>query len=73
MECYEHVCDPLEQQKLMQVITDYMSRRPRLNLNANYFIDAYDAEILLLQKQFELVRTLVDLQISLEKTENKRL
>ena len=73
VECYEHVCDPLEQQKLMQVITDLMSRRPRLNLNANYFVDAYDAEIQCLQKQFELVKTLVDLQISLEKTENKRL
>ena len=57
----------------MQVITDLMARRPRLNLNANYFIDAYDAEIECLTKQFELVKTLVDLQISLEKTENKRL
>jgi hypothetical protein len=45
MECYEHVTDPLEQQKLMQVITDIMARRPRLNLNANYFLDAYEAEI----------------------------
>lgn len=48
VECYEHVCDPLEQQKLMQLITDLMSRRPRLNLNANYFMDAYDAEIICL-------------------------
>jgi hypothetical protein len=45
MECYEHITDPLEQQRLMQVITDVMARRPRLNLQANYFIDAYDAEI----------------------------
>ncbi len=73
MECYEHVTDPLEQQQLMQVITDIMARRPRLNLNANYFVDAYDAEIVCLQKQFELIRTLVDMQVSLEKTENKRL
>ena len=45
MECYEHVTDPVEQQKLMQIVTDIMARRPRLNLNANYFVDAYDAEI----------------------------
>ena len=50
LECYEHVTDPLEQQKLMQIMTDVMARRPRLNLNANYFIDAYDAEIMCLKK-----------------------
>lgn len=50
MECYEHVTDPVEQQKLMQIVTDIMARRPRLNLNANYFIDAYDGEIKCLQK-----------------------
>ena len=37
MECYEHISDPLEQQRLMQTITDLMARRPRLNLKANYF------------------------------------
>jgi hypothetical protein len=30
----------------MQIITDTMSQRPRLNLQANYFTDAYDAEII---------------------------
>jgi len=44
------VTDPLEQQKLMQVITNLMARRPRLNLNAAYFMDAYDAEIKCLQE-----------------------
>lgn len=73
MECYEHISDPLEQQKLMQIITDIMARRPRLNLKASYFIDAYDGEIKLLKKQFELVKMLVDLQVTLEKTENNRL
>lgn len=73
MECYEHITDPMEQQKLMQTITDIMARRPRLNLNANYFNDAYEAEIQCLEKQFELAKMLVDLQVTLEKTENKRL
>jgi hypothetical protein len=45
MECYEHVCDPLEQQRLMQVVTDLMARRPRIDLHAGYFRDAYQAEI----------------------------
>ena len=45
MEAYEHITDPLEQQRLMQIITDLMARRPRLNLQATYFIDSYTAEI----------------------------
>jgi hypothetical protein len=57
----------------MQIITDIMARRPRLNLNANYFKDAYVAEINCLEKQLEVVQLLVDYQVSLEKTENKRL
>lgn len=73
MECYEHITDPLEQQRLMQIVTDIMARRPRLNLHANYFVDAYDAEILYIKGQTELVRTIVTQQISLEKTENRRL
>ena len=73
MECYEHITDPLEQQKLMQIITNIMSRRPRLNLTANYFKDSYKAESACLDQQFELIRMIVDMQIKLEKTENKRL
>ena len=44
MECYEHIVDPLEQQRLMQIITDISARRPRLNLTASYFRDSYVAE-----------------------------
>lgn len=73
IECYEHIANPLEQQKTMQIITDLMGRRPRLSLESSYFIDSYDAEIACLKKQFELIKLLVDLQISLEKTESKRL
>lgn len=57
----------------MQVIVDLMARRPRLDLEGSYFNDSYKAEIACLKKQFELVKMLVDVQISLEKTENKRL
>jgi hypothetical protein len=60
MECYEHITDPVEQQKLMQIITNTMARRPRLNLNANYFRDAYLSEITCITKQFELIKHIVD-------------
>jgi hypothetical protein len=45
----------------MQSVTDIMARRPRLNLSANYFSDAYESEIECLEKEFELIRTLVDM------------
>lgn len=73
MEAYEHITDPLEQQRLMQIVTDIMARRPRLNLQASYFVDSYAAELALLDKEHELISMLVDTQISLEKTESKSL
>lgn len=73
MEAYEHITDPLEQQRLMQIVTDLMARRPRLNLQASYFQDSYAAEIALLDKEHELVKMLLDTQITLEKVENKSL
>jgi hypothetical protein len=57
----------------MQIVTDIMARRPRLNLQACYFLDSYAAELALLDKEHELISMLVDTQISLEKTESKSL
>lgn len=37
MEVYEHICDPVEQQRICQIVTDTMARRPRLNLDNLYF------------------------------------
>lgn len=45
MECYEHISCPLEQQRLMQTIVNLMALKVRVNLQANYFEDAYQAEI----------------------------
>ncbi len=50
MEAYEHIVDPLEQQRLIQVVVDLMAQRPRLNLTASYFVDSYEAEKQCLQK-----------------------
>ena len=59
LEAYEHISDPLEQQRAMQVITDIMARRPRLNLYASYFRDAYEAEFRCLDAQLELIKLLI--------------
>ena len=45
MECYEHVSDILEQQKIIQIIIDEMAKRPRINLKATHFKDSYITEI----------------------------
>ena len=45
----------------MQIITDLMALRPRLDLEASYFIESYDAEIICLNKRFDLVRKVIDL------------
>ena len=45
MECYDHTCDSLEQQRLIQIVVDLLAKRPRMNLAANHFKDSYRAEI----------------------------
>lgn len=45
MECFEHTCDSLDQQRLIQIIVDLMARRPRINLEGNHFRDSYKAEV----------------------------
>lgn len=57
----------------MQVITDVMSRRPRLNMQANYFRDSYTAEFDCLDNQLELLKMLIQTQVKLERTQNKML
>lgn len=73
MECYEHIIDPVEQQRLIQIIVDLMARRPRLCLDALYFKDSYKAEMQCLDKLTELLDAIVQNQISLEKQENTSL
>lgn len=73
MECYEHVCDPVEQQRLCQIITDLMARRPRLNLDDLYFQDSYRAEVACIDKHIELLDMVIQNQIKLEKSENTNL
>ena len=37
MEVYEHTYDPLESVRVLQIISDTMAIRPRMNLDATYF------------------------------------
>lgn len=73
LECYEHVCDTLEQQRLIQIIVDIMAKRPKLNLNANHFLDSYEVEIQSVEKQAKLMKEFVRMQVSTEKLANQNL
>ena len=57
----------------MQVLTDLMARRPRLNMQANYFKDSYAAEYVCLDNQLALIKEIIKNQISLERTNNRML
>lgn len=46
MEAYEHIIDPLEQQRFIQLVTNIMAERPRLNLDSCSFEDSYKVSII---------------------------
>ena len=73
MEGYEHCVDLNEQQRFIQIVVDLMARRPRLNFQSTYFVDAYKAEVECLGLQHKLLREVIDSQISVEKAANKKV
>ena len=66
MECYEHTCDTLEQQRLIQILIDLMAKRPRMNFAANHFKDSYRAEIHALEAQTSIMREFIRMQMDIE-------
>lgn len=50
-----------------------MAKRPRLNLSGLYFVDSYKAEIECIDRHIELLSSIIENQIILEKTENNHL
>jgi hypothetical protein len=61
LECYEHTCDTVEQQRLIQVIVDLMAKRPRINMAANHFRDSYELECEVFDSQTKLLRAFISL------------
>ena len=66
MECYDHTCDTLEQQRLIQIVVELMARRPRMNLAANHFKDSYRAEIDALETQAQIMKEFIRMQMDIE-------
>ena len=66
LECYEHTCDTLEQQRTIQILIDLMAKRPRINLAANHFRDSYKAEIEALDCQVQIMREFISMHMENE-------
>ncbi|XP_051252376.1 uncharacterized protein si:ch73-242m19.1 isoform X2 [Dicentrarchus labrax] len=62
-EAYQHASGTEERFALAQVITDIMHSRPQLDLNQDYFVQAYRAEIGCLQSHQQLIKDILDNQI----------
>ncbi len=72
-DAFEHICDPLEQQRLMQIMIDLMAQRPRLDTTSSYFLDSYEAEIKCMNTLTDLFKEITDYLMLNEKRLNKQL
>ncbi|VDP80019.1 unnamed protein product [Echinostoma caproni] len=63
MEVYGHIFSRDSRRRLAQVMTDLMYQRPRLDLNENYFVQAYRYECAILRQRTEAMRCILNHQI----------
>ena len=50
-----------------------MAKRPKLNLNANHFLDSYETEIEAIKKHSQLMKEFVKMQVNQELLANNNL
>ncbi|TPP55846.1 Coiled-coil domain-containing protein [Fasciola gigantica] len=63
MEVYGHIVSRDSRRRLAQVMTDLMYQRARLDLNENYFVQAYRYECAILRQRTEAMRCILNHQI----------
>lgn len=61
METYEHIVDPLESQRVLQMIVDLISARPRLNMEASMYCESYSAETDVLNEKADLMSEFINM------------
>ncbi|KAL3968597.1 granzyme K [Sarotherodon galilaeus] len=72
-EAYQHAAGTEERFALAQVITDIMHRKPQLDLNQDYFFQAYRTEISCMQSHQRLIRDILDNQIERQRLYLQRI
>ena len=60
LDAYNHVCDPLESVRIIQMIVDTMALRPRIDFDAQYFRDSFIAEREVLRQRQLLFSEMID-------------
>ena len=71
LEVYEHIYDPLESVRCLQMIVDAMAVRPRINTEASMYNDSYESETRLMREKEAFFSDVIGLQTDIEKQENK--
>ncbi|XP_049452775.1 uncharacterized protein si:ch73-242m19.1 isoform X1 [Epinephelus fuscoguttatus] len=72
-EAYQHAAGTEERFALARVITDIMHSRPHLDLNQEYFVQTYRAEIGCLRSHQQLIRDILDNQIEKQRQYLQRI
>ncbi|CAL1545735.1 unnamed protein product [Lymnaea stagnalis] len=72
-EAYQHVVDRDERRRLAQVITNIIHQRPRYDLEADYFVRMYRAELAVLRQHSALVKAILDKQIDSQREYTQRV
>jgi len=73
MEAYEHILDPLEHIRTLQMIVDVMAQRPRLNMQSNFFDESYASETKAVNLKCELFQDFIALQKEIETNQNRQV
>ncbi len=63
VEIYEHILDPIEQQRVAQIMVNLVALRPALDLGDSYFVASYQAHSQVLEAERELWRELINSHI----------
>jgi hypothetical protein len=66
LDVYEHATDKSMRERLSTMMLDVIARRPRYDLESEYFSQAYASEIVLLELQASLLKSLASHQLAEE-------
>ena len=71
MEAFEHILDPLEYIRTLQIIVDVMAQRPIINVQSNLFDESYASETKAVNLNCELFKDFISMQKEIETNQNR--
>ena len=73
LEAYQNVADITEKRQLSQVIVNIAYQRPRYDFTLDYFVRTYQLECQSLRLQFDLVKSILAVQVCIEISSLRRV